>query len=537
MSDISATVATVRDLEDGEMKEVSVGETPVLLAKIDGQFHAVGARCTHYGAPLAEGALRGDRLVCPWHNACFGIATGLMQEPPALDGLPRYAVRTEGENVVVTVPENVSEFQTPPMASHDPEIDDRVFVILGAGAAGINAAETLRIAGFRGQILMVTDSEELPYDRTMLSKSYLGGDAGESALPLRSRDFYERHDIQVMTGRHVVAVDTEINRLIFNDQLTLNYDALLLATGCKAKHLNRPGEKLKNIFTLRNEWDGDRILAAAESASTAVVIGSSFIGMEVAASLAKQGVSVAVISPSSVPFEKILGTEIGSRFRQEHENNGVCFQFGAQVKAFEGNGKVERVILEDGTPIDTDLVVIGAGVEPATDYLEGVERSPDKGIPTDEYLQVADHLYAAGDIAQFPDWITGEPTRIEHWRLACQHGRIAAHNMLGKEIPFRGVPFFWTNQFGFRLRYVGHAETWDEIIVDGDIEAGNFVAYYVKDNRVLAAAGSGRDTQMAAISELMRLHEMPDVEVLRSGNAIAVENGAIVTKSPASNAV
>ena len=226
-----------------------------------------------------------------------------------------------------------------------------------------------------------------------------------------------------------------------------------------------------------------------------------------------------VVSPDTLPFKKVLGEEIGRLFQQVHEEKGVSFRLGCEVRQLEGNGKVEAVILDNGDRYTTDMVVVGIGVQPATEFLEGVELHPkDQSVPVDEYLCAGDGLYAAGDIARFPDWRTGEATRIEHWRIAAQQGRIAAYNMAGQPIKFRGVPVFWTMQFEFPLRYVGHAEQWDEIIVDGDLQKREFIAFYVKDHQVLAAATSQRDTETAAISELMRLNQMPDPEILRSSN-------------------
>ncbi len=517
MSSISTVVAQVSDLQDGEMKEVSVAKTKVLLTKVEGKFFATGANCTHYGAKLINGVLKGDRLVCPWHNACFQAKNGEMLEPPALDDLPAYEVEVKGNDIVVTVPENAPQQCVPNMASYNPDADSRVFVILGAGVAGINGAETLRQAGFQGRVVMLTAADELPYDRTMLSKKYLQGKSGDNSLPLRSQQFYQQHNIEVLTNHRVKEVDATQKQITFADDSTMNYDALLLATGCKARKLDVPGFELKNIFTLRNHEDAQQIVAAAQEASQAVVIGSSFIGMEVAASLRKQDIAVTVVSPDAVPFASILGEEIGQMFRQLHEKNGVVFHSETKATKFVGNGKVEEVILKNGTSLTADLVVVGVGVEPATDYLKGVEiNEKDHSVPTNEYLQVKESLYAAGDIARFPYWQTEEPTRIEHWRLAAQHGRIAAYNMAGKEVKFKGIPFFWTGQYDLKLRYAGHATSWDEVIIDGNVEEQEFIAYYVKDKQVLAVAGCNRDQEIATITELMRVTKMPTIEQLKS---------------------
>ncbi len=518
MKNIEAVVAKVNDLQDGEKKQVSVGDTDVLLARVDGKFHAVGAHCTHYKAPLVEGVLSGDRLVCPWHNACFSVVTGDQQEPPGLDSISRYEVRVKGDDVFVSVPEETSGLRTLPMAQYNPGVDGRTFVVLGAGAAGSAAVEVLRQDGFQGRIVMATGDSQLPYDRTWLSKDYFVGKVSREQMPLRSSEFYEEHNIEVLTDKQAARIDAQAKTVIFADGDSLHYDALLIATGGKPRDLQVEGADLQNVFTLRSFNDSDRILAAAQSASQAVVVGSSFIGMEIASGLTQLGLQVTVVAPDSVPFKKILGAEVGRVFQQVHEEQGVSFRLGRKTAKIEGrNGKVEAVVLDNSERLNADLVVVGIGVQPATEFLQLKLNPEDGSVPVDEYLRVSEGVYAAGDVASFPDWRTGEYTRIEHWRLAAQHGRVAAHNMVGQAVKFAGVPIFWTMQFKFPLRYVGHAEEWDEIIFDGDPQKREFMAFYVKGDRVLAVAASQRDTQMAAVSELMRLDKMPTPVELRDG--------------------
>lgn len=519
MKQLEGIVAHVNDLQDGEMQQVLVGETDVLLIRLEGKFYAVGAHCTHYQAPLAEGVLSDNQIICPWHNAYFNVVTGNQQEPPGLDSLLCYQVRVEGENVIVSLPPDASGRRPPSMAQYSPENDQRTFVILGAGAAGTHAAETLRVAGYQGRIVMVTREDRLPYDRTWLSKDYFIGKVSKEQMPLRSAEFYQDHHIEVFLNKQAVRVDALAKTITFADGDLLNYDALLLATGGKPSQLDVPGKDLQNVFTLRSFADTEQILAVARQAERAVVIGSSFIGMEAASGLTQQGLAVTVVSPDSLPFKKILGEEIGQVFQQVHEENGVSFRLGRKVTQFEGNGKVEAVILDDGECLTADLVVVGIGVQPATEFLEGIDLHPeDQSVLVDKYLLATDGLYAAGDIARYPDWRTGSTTRVEHWRVAAQQGRIAAYNMAAQPVEFKGVPVFWTMQFQFPLRYVGHAEQWDEIIFNGDLQKRQFIAFYVKDNQVLAAATSQHDTETAAICELMRLNQMPQPEALRDGS-------------------
>jgi NADPH-dependent 2,4-dienoyl-CoA reductase/sulfur reductase-like enzyme/nitrite reductase/ring-hydroxylating ferredoxin subunit len=512
---LEATVAKVNDLQDGDMKEVLVGDTRVLLTRIKGKFHAIGNVCPHYGGYLHEGCRSGTGVYCPWHQSRFHVITGDLEEPPALDAVPRFEVRVEGDDVIVRLPEGAQDRRPPAMVRYNPA-DQRTFVILGSGAAGHMAAQTLREDGFQGRVRILTEEDSLPYDRPNLSKAYLYGDASLDSLPWRPEQFYRDHDLEIRLGHRVTGVDPAAKSIELATGARMSYDALLLATGGVARPLTVPGGDLGNVFTLRKVQDATRIIAAAQPASRAVVVGASFIGMEAAYSLAKRGLQVTVAAPGAVPFERQLGAEIGRVLQRVHEDHGVVFRLGARVTRLEGEGQVTAVVLDDGQKLAADLVVAGVGVRPATDFLKGVPLNPDGSVSVDKYLRVADSLYAAGDIARFPDWRTGEAIRIEHWRLAQQHGRVAAHNMAGKQVEFRGVPFFWSELFEAMPQYVGYAADWNEIIIHGDLAARNFVAFYVKKNRVMAACGLERAAQMAAIAELLRLDKLPAPEVLRT---------------------
>jgi NADPH-dependent 2,4-dienoyl-CoA reductase/sulfur reductase-like enzyme/nitrite reductase/ring-hydroxylating ferredoxin subunit len=517
MTQREETVALEGELKDGEMKQVSVNGTDILLARVKGKYHALGANCTHYGAPLVEGVLSDERIVCPWHHACFNATTGDLEEPPALDSLPCYEVRVEGENVIVCLQDEMEDRRTPAMTKRDSSADARLFVIIGGGAAGYAAAQTLREDGFQGRVLLITREDRAPYDRPNLSKDYLQGHAEPEWMPLRAEEFYAEHDVEVLRDKEVVRVDAAKKLITFKDGETLVYDSLLVATGGTPRRLNIPGSDLKNIFVLRSIGDTDAIIEAARGASSAVVIGASFIGMETASSLRERKLSVTVVAPDKVPFEKTLGPEIGRLLQQVHESHGVRFKLGTSAASFEGDGAVKTIVLSSGERIETDLVIIGVGVRPATTFLEGFNLHKDGGVYVDRYLCAADGVYAAGDIAFFPSALTNERQRIEHWRTAQQQGRVAAHNMAGRKVEFDGVPFFWTRQFDAGLLYVGRATGWDEIIYQGDVSRQDFLAFYVSGNRVLAVAGMNRDRDMAALEELMRSGRMPQPSRLRLG--------------------
>jgi apoptosis-inducing factor 3 len=510
-------LARTDELQDGEMKAFSVGENKVLLSKIAGDFYAVGGVCPHYGAALDEGILHDGTIVCPWHYAFYDAKTGDLKEPPSLDSLPRYEVVIEGQNVVVKLPGVIPDRRVPTMSRRNFKADKRIFAIVGAGAAGNAAAQTLREDGFEGRIVMITYENSFPYDRPMLSKEFMEGSAAPDLLPLRSETFYQDHDIELMFGSKVARVDIPAKLITFENGESLAYDAILVTSGGVPKPLAVPGAELGNIFTLRSFEDAKQIVKAAEKASHVGIIGSGFIGMEIAHSLTKRNLPLTVITPEQTPFQNVLGKEIGKMFQVLHEKAGVRFRMGAKVARFEGTTSVQSLVLVSGERIEADLVIAGVGVRPACDFLHGIDLLPDGSVTVDEFFCAAKDLYAAGDIATFPLPYTGEKVRIEHWRTAQQQGRVAGHNMAGKKMAYASVPFFWTNQVDLYFRYVGHAKEWDDIIIQGDVVSQDFIAYYVKNDRVIAAAGNNREKEMAAIEELMRLNAMPGPQELRSG--------------------
>src|SRR5215813_1319309 len=342
-----ATIIKSTELAEGKMKQVSAGGTDILLAHVKSKYHAVGAYCPHYGASLVEGVLNGERVVCPLHHSCFNVTTGDLQEPPALDSLPCYEVKLQNDQVIVRVPDNTTDRRKPEMTKRDPD-NERLFVIAGGGAAGYVAAQTLREDEFTGRIVLITRDKQLPYDRPNLSKDYLQGNAQPEWMPLRSPEFYAEFGIEVLQEKEIARIDAEKRTITFTEGNSLLYDSLLLATGGTPNHLNIPGSDLKNIFMLRSFDDADAIIQAAQPDSRAVVIGASFIGMEAAAGLTQRKLSVTVVAPGKVPFEKTLGVEIGKLIQQEHETHGVQFSLGASVTRFEGDDAVKAVVLDSG---------------------------------------------------------------------------------------------------------------------------------------------------------------------------------------------
>jgi NADPH-dependent 2,4-dienoyl-CoA reductase/sulfur reductase-like enzyme len=364
---------------------------------------------------------------------------------------------------------------------------------------------------------LISYEKHLPYDRPNLDKAYLQGEAPEKWLPLRSEKFYQNRDIELLLSKTVTHVDVTSHRLTFGDGNPLTYDKLLLATGSLPRLLTVPGAELPNVYTLRSLDDAKALIQAVEKASRATIVGASFIGLESAFSLKQRGLDVTVIAPETIPFEPILGKDIGLMIQQMHEEHGITFKLGTGVEKFEGDQVANIVVLKTGERIETDVVLTGIGVMPNSGYLHGVELQSDGSVKVDQHFQVAEDVYAAGDIARFPDWRSSDGIRIEHWRTAEQHGRNAAHNMVDKQVAVsESVPFFWTKQADVNIRYVGHAKNWEEVLIDGDVSAKSFIAFYLKDNQVHAAAGCKRDKEMGAIHELFRLNKMPTPDTLRS---------------------
>jgi len=497
MSNQARVVAQLADFPDGTMRQVELDGTKILLVRRGAEVFALEGTCPHAGGPLAEGLLVGDRVVCPWHKAEFCVTTGACTQPPAVDGLARIPVGLRDGDVLLA-PEPPVRIEPGLPTDHDA----RRFVIIGGGAAGAVAAQTLRAEGFAGTILLIDPEDELPYDRTMLSKSALSGAEPDGKSPLQEADFYRRHSIERMAGR-VRMLDPAARSIQLEDGTERIYDAALVATGGTPIRPDFPGHDLQNVFLLRSKADAQHLLGAVVPGHRAVVVGAGFIGMEVAASLRVRGLEVTVVADQRAPFEPQLGAEIGTIFRKMHEAAGVVFRLNRRVEKLTGEGAVAGVELTDGECLEADLVVIGLGVRPETGFIRDVARRDDGGVTVDAGLRLADGLYAAGDIAAFPLQGDGPAVRVEHWRVAEQQGALAARNMLGAGLRFDAVPYFWTIQFMKRLDYVGHGSGTDDLIIRGDTEAPEFVAYYRRDGRIVAAAGWNRDQDMAALITLM----------------------------------
>jgi 3-phenylpropionate/trans-cinnamate dioxygenase ferredoxin reductase subunit len=492
-------------LPEGGMLAGRVGDTAVLLARVGGRCFAIGATCSHYGGPLAEGLLVGETVRCPWHHTAFRLHDGSVERPPALDALPCWRVEEVGG--VARVVGDMAKPTATPRASAG-AAPTPTMAIVGAGAAGIAAANTLRREGHRGRIVMVDADRDAPVDRPNLSKDYLAGTAEESWVTLRSPDFFREADIELVRGRRVERLDVAGRRLMLDDGTALEYERLLLATGASPVRLPLPATGSTPLLTLRTLADSRAIIAAAVAAgggARVVVVGASFIGLEVAASLRARGLEVHVVAPETRPLERVLGAELGDWIRTLHAAHGVIFHLGQKPRALADRA----VILESGDRLPAEFVVAGVGVRPNVELAERAGLSVDRGILVDERLETsARGVFAAGDVARYPDARTGERVRVEHWVAAERQGQRAARNMLGAAERFDAIPFFWSAHYDATISYVGHAERWDRIEIDGSLADRDGEVRYILGGRVLAVATIGRDRASLA-AEVMMEREAP----------------------------
>ncbi len=479
----------------------SVDGKPVVLVRSQGHLRAVGGRCTHYGGPLGDGLCEGGRIHCPWHHATFDLETGDAIGAPALNPIPVYDLAEKDGRVYVTGPRTeVRPQPTPPTSPSS-------VVIVGSGAAGATASETLRNLGYDGPIHLIGD--EGPVDRPNLSKDYLAGTAPEEWMPLRSDSFYEEHDIRLVSGR-VTSIDTIARTVEVDDGTVIDYGALLLATGAEPRSLPIPGADLPHVHYLRTLADSRSIIAALDGTSTAVVIGAGFIGLEVAASLRHREVPVTVVAPDDVPLAAVLGPRLGAFVQDLHTEHGVTFRLGSSVTEI---GR-DHVVLEDGSRLDADLVVVGIGVIPNLELAQTAGLDVEKGVVVDDRLRTSDpNIWAAGDIALYPDPRSG-PIRVEHWALAQRQAQTAARNILGHDTPFVDPPFFWSQHYDVPINVTGHAGGWDEEVVVGDPAQQDVIVGYRKDGEIMAVASIYRDLESLRAEHALRTSDRAALESL-----------------------
>ena len=472
-----------------------VGGEPALLVRSGGKLHAVGATCPHYGGPLAEGAVVNGTIRCPWHHSAFDLETGRVECPPSLHDIPCWNIEERDGCARATTRREPAAVRESNSRTAPASV-----VVIGGGAAGVVAVGTLRKSGYSGPVTLVTGESTPPVDRPNLSKDYLAGSAPHEWMPLHPDEWYAEQKITIIAGNHARQLDLAKRQVVLEDGRTIPFGALLLATG--AEPIRLPLGDDGAVHYLRSWSDSDAIIARAGSAKRAVLIGASFIALEVAASLRARGLEVTVVAPEAQPLERVLGTELGAVVRELHESKGVRFLLGRTARAADARG----VTLDDGTNLEADLVIAGVGVRPNLALAEAAGLKIDRGIVVNEFLETsAPDVFAAGDIARWPDPHSGKAIRVEHWVVAERQGQTAARNILGAREQFDAVPFFWSAHYDTTISYVGHAEKPDRTELDGDPRSRDCTVRYFEGDRLAAVATIGRDIESLSVeAELER---------------------------------
>lgn len=506
--DLGADGVALAKIHDGGTLVGHFGGEGVLLVRKGEAVYAIGAKCTHYGGPLGDGAFDGECVRCPWHHAGFRPETGEAVHAPAIDPVATFEVERRGDRVFVTGQRKAAALRAP-----IPSAPSSV-VIVGGGAAGFAAAEMLRREGYDGPVTLVSADESGPCDRPNLSKDYLAGNAPEEWMPLRPAGWYEEQRIELVLGRRVETLVAAERRIDLDDGRRLEAGALLLATGATPVRLDIPGGDLPHVHTLRSMGDSRAIIAGAKGAQRAVVVGASFIGLEVAAALTTRGLEVHVVAPDAVPMQRVLGPEFGAFVRGLHEEHGVRFHLGETVAAIDDRA----VTLSGGDRLEAELVVLGVGVRANLALAERAGLALDRGVVVDAYLRTsAEGIWAAGDVARWPDPYSGERIRVEHWVVAERQGQTVARNILGREQRYTAPPFFWSQHYDVPINYVGHAQEWDEIEIAGSIADRDCLVAYREGGKVRAVASIYRDGQSLAVERAMEHGDAEAVEAVVRG--------------------
>jgi NADPH-dependent 2,4-dienoyl-CoA reductase/sulfur reductase-like enzyme/nitrite reductase/ring-hydroxylating ferredoxin subunit len=498
--DLAAGVELATLAENTPLLGHAHGEA-VMLVRRGSTVHAIGATCTHYSGPLAEGLVVGDTVRCPWHHACFDLRTGEALGAPALEPVACYQVARRGNQVAVAGRQSHSP-GSPPQSPAS-------IVIVGAGAAGAAAAEKLRRLGYTGPVTLVGNEAPGPVDRPNLSKDFLAGTAPMEWITLRDDEFYRKMNIELVPDE-AVELDTGARSVTLKGGRKLGYGRLLIAPGSEPSRLPIEGATLPHVKTLRTLADSQAIIDAAAGARHIVVIGSSFIGLEVAASLRARKLEVDVVSRDRVPLEHVMGAQVGRFVQQLHEDQGVRFHLGAELRAIHAN-EVELA----NARLPADLVVMGVGVKPRIDLARRAGLEIDNGILVDSHLRAsAPEVWAAGDVARYPEARLGTRIRVEHWQAAERQGQAAARDMLGLGGPFNDVPFFWSQHYDVTLSYIGHAGGEAEIEVLGSLERRDATVLYRDGGKLAAVLTVGRDKQSLEFEAALEHRDRATLEAL-----------------------
>jgi NADPH-dependent 2,4-dienoyl-CoA reductase/sulfur reductase-like enzyme/nitrite reductase/ring-hydroxylating ferredoxin subunit len=479
----------IQELADGAILQGHIGAEEAILLRRGNEFFAIGAQCSHYHGALAAGLVVDDTIRCPLHHACFSLRTGAALRAPAFDPVACWRVERSGDQVFVR--EKMPESKRPPISLRPAAkpLPDSV-VILGGGAAGLAAADRLRAEGYEAPITLVSADDSPPYDRPNLSKDFLAGTAPAEWMPLRGAEYYAQQQIDLLLNTRVTALDTAKRSIALADGRQIKFGALLIATGADPVRLDIPGSGAMQRFYLRSFADSRAIIAALGAAQRVLVIGASFIGLEVAASLRQRRIDVQVVGTEHIPLERVLGPQVGTFVRELHESHGVEFHLDTSVARIDD----KQVTLKNGTTLEADMVILGVGVRPSIALADQAGLIMDRGISVNEYLETSvAGIYAAGDVARWPDVHSGDRIRVEHWVVAQRQGQVAALNILGQAQRFDAVPFFWSQHFDTTINYVGHAESFDAVEINGSLAAKNCTLTYKRGGQSLAVASISRN--------------------------------------------
>ena len=527
-----ATIHTVTiskaDIPNGGMKSYKQDDDSIILITRDeDEFNAFDGKCPHAGADLGEGLRCGNRVICPWHHGSFDSRDGTLLEPVAMRGLTQYELTDEGDSLTVNTSAKIDKRVT------NDKMTDTHTIIVGGGGAGFMTANQLRHTGYGGKITLISQDDKAPYNRPLLSKMFLAGKMGEKYLMLGGADWASNNNIDLRLQQTVSEVLPSARTIVITDadgkREEQTADFLVVATGAEPKIPSFKGAELDGVYTLRSMDDAKAIKNASDNKHV-VIVGTGFIGMEVASALMEAGkaASITVVGRSRRVMANIVSESVSNALIKLHEEKGVNFVFGAgvdEINAAEDgtdneNSKVSGVTLSDGRTLAADVVILGTGVAPRTELLNEV-NAPD-GVQVDENLQLRDGVYALGDIAKATNQMGR--MRIEHWRVALQHGLVTAADILNEDNVnslAERIPFFWTAQYGKSLRYSGHAATPDKGILFGSPAKLDYIEYYFDDDgentRASAASSLGRDKELIAFSELLRRGHAPTRAQINAG--------------------
>ncbi len=474
-----------------------------MVIRLGAEVFAVSAGCSHYSTSLSTGLVVGKEIRCPLHHARFDLRTGDVLGPPAFNPISCFHTEIKGDTIFVKDKKSV------PIQKLSPKNSPENVVIIGGGAAGNAAAEMLRLEGYSGAVLMIGAEDTIPVDRPNLSKDYLSGAAPEEWIPLRSLDFYKEQKIDLKLSTRVESIQTEKRNVILSDGTSISYGALILATGGDPVRLTIPGGDLPHVHTIRSYADSRAIFQKIPDVKRVVLVGASFIALEVASALLEQKKEVHLVAPEARPLERILGPELGDFIKSLHEEHGAKFHLGHTLQSIQK----DSVIFDTGEELPADLVVAGIGVRPVLKLAEDAGLKLDKGVSVNEYLETSiAGIYAAGDIARWPDPYLGENIRVEHWVVAQRQGQVAARNILGRAEKFKAIPFFWSQHYDIAINYVGHAEKWDDLKIYGDLKKRSCAVAYIFSGKTLAVATINRDRESLAIEDAMERNDQKGIQ-------------------------